>query len=305
MIYGLIRLKKFFKLFLFYLIAAFGILLLWPEVWVGTRFVLPLIPLLSFLFINGAVELISLLGFRVLKIKSQNAIYLTLVALSLLSMNSYGKGALKTLKFDAKGRFGNNYQNYFKLAEWIKKNASPTSVTCCRKGALFYLYSGKYVTGFENTNNVEEEIKYLEKVGTNYVILDHLGYSSTALYLFPAIKKYPNKFKEIVHLKNPDTYLLQFYPHVGYWGQWKNNMRNGFGTFQWVNGMKYEGNWKNNLRSGKGTLFNPNGERLEGVWKNDKLNGMAVLKLPDGKIKEWILYKDNHAVKVYQKTKPQ
>ena len=167
MIYGLFRLKKYFRLFLFYLIASFGILLLWPDVWVGTRFMLPLVPILTFLFINGLIGLINMLGLKVLKIKSQTVIYLVLVALSLATISSYGKKAVQLLEMQANGSFPKPYQSYFQMAEWIKKNAPANSVTCCRKEALFYLYSGKYVTGFANTNDEVKQIKYLKKQGTD------------------------------------------------------------------------------------------------------------------------------------------
>ncbi|MBN2637647.1 MAG: phospholipid carrier-dependent glycosyltransferase [Bacteroidales bacterium] len=303
MIFGLIKLKKYFWLFFFYIVTSFGILLLWPDVWIGTRFMLPLIPLLTFFFINGIVEIITWLGIHILKIKNQTIIYIVLSVLSVISIKSYGNIALYNLKLQAKGRYTNNYQNYFKIAEWIKENAPENSVTSCRKGALFYLHSGKFVTGFDNTENKEDFIKFLEKQGTNYVVLDHLGYSSTARYLFPTIKRYPNKFKKILYLKDPDTYLFQFYPQLGYWGPWKNDKRNGYGSFVWANGMRFEGLWKDNVRSGKGVLINPSGERLEGVWANDKLNGMAVVKTKEGIIKEYVLYKENQPVKIYVKEK--
>jgi len=301
MIYGLFRLKKYSMLLLFYILASFGILLLWPDVWFGTRFMLPLVPLLTFLFINGFIGLINLLGFKVLKIKSQVAIYLVLVALSVASINSYGKHSVELLEKQARGNFQKSYQNYFKMAEWIKKNAPANSVTCCRKNALFYLYSGKYVTGFANTNDEVKQINYLKKRGVDYVVLDHLGYSSTGRYLYPAIKKFPNKFKVIKHIKDPDTYLFKFKPELGYWGQWKNNKRNGFGTFRWENGMRFEGMWKDNVRNGKGILYNPNGQRREGNWENDKLNGTVVVKSKDGKALKWIIYKNNKPIKVYNK----
>ena len=303
MIYGLFRLKKYFKLFLFYLIASFGILLLWPDVWVGTRFMLPLVPLLTFLFINGIIELISILGIKFLKIKNQTVIYLALVVLSIFTINSYGKNAIYYREMQAKSPFPKPYQSYFELAGWIKRNTPANSVTCCRKQALFYLYSGKYVTGFANTDNVVKEIEYLEKRGTDYVVLDHLGYSSTARYLYPAIRRFPDKFKVIKHIKKPDTYLFKFEPKMGYWGHWKNGKREGFGTFRWANGMKFEGMWKNNLRNGKGVLLNPNGQRLEGYWKNDKLNGTAVVKSRDGQVLELIVYKNNKPIKVFNKRK--
>jgi hypothetical protein len=42
------------------------------------------------------------------------------------------------------------------------------------------------------------------------VIIEQLGFSSTAKYLVPAVQKNPDKFEVVYQLKNPDTYLLKF-----------------------------------------------------------------------------------------------
>ena len=39
-----------------------------------------------------------------------------------------------------------------------------------------------------------------------------------------------------------------------YEGEWKDNKRNGHGTYKWSNGDVYEGEWKNNQPNGKGTF---------------------------------------------------
>ena len=44
----------------------------------------------------------------------------------------------------------------------------------------------------------------------DFVVLEQLGYSSTYLYLYPAVQAYPKLFPVAMHLKNPDTYLLRF-----------------------------------------------------------------------------------------------
>ena len=53
-------------------------------------------------------------------------------------------------------------------------------------------------------------LREMVKSGADYVVLDQLGFSSTALYLYPAIQKNPELFYPVVHLTLPDTYLLQF-----------------------------------------------------------------------------------------------
>ncbi|MCP4552383.1 MAG: hypothetical protein GY834_10160 [Bacteroidetes bacterium] len=297
--FGLIKIKKHCYLILFYIIATFGILLLWPTQWFGVRFVLPLIPLLSFLFIVGVVELLTWVGQKVFNIKNQSLIHITIVVFSLLFIKSYGEKPLNKLKQQAKESYKNNFKNYFELATWVKKNTPDSSITVCRKGQLFYLYSKKYVTSYKSTLDKEEQIEHLQNVNADYVVLDQLGYSSTGRYLYPAIKRYPKKFKIIKHLKNPDTYLMKFLPEFGYWGEFKDDKKEGKGTYVWENGQKFEGIWKDNFRNGKGILYYPTGQYLEGIWINDVLEGEVALKSKDDQLIEKSFYKKNVKVKIY------
>lgn len=41
----------------------------------------------------------------------------------------------------------------------------------------------------------------------------------------------------------------------------------------YANGDKYDGNWKNDLKDGDGTYWGANGNIYEGQWKDDKYNG--------------------------------
>ena len=173
----------------------------------------------------------------------------------------------------------------------------------CRKGQLFYLYGNRWVTGFKNTLDKEELIDRLVEKEVTHVVLDQLGYSSTSRYLYPAIKKYPGKFKVIHQLKNPDTYIMKFNPDMGYTGEWNGDKKSGQGTFRWPNGMSYEGHWKNNKRTGQGTFKWPNKQVFEGEWLEDKRNGAGKLTMPDGSYMVGTWTKDvlNGSVKLYDK----
>ena len=61
-----------------------------------------------------------------------------------------------------------------------------------------------------------------------------------------------------------------------YKGQWKNNMRNGYGVNIWPDNAKFEGFWKNNKANGKGTFYHTNGDVIEGNWIDDKLSGFGT-----------------------------
>ena len=300
MLLGLKKLKKFNELIFFYLMATFGILLLWPEVWFGIRFLVPLIPLLTFLFINGVVEIIMWAGQKILKIKNQTAIHIAIVVFSIIGMKSYAEKPLDKLKRQAKGTYVGKFNNYFEMAIWVRENTPKESVTCSRKGQLFYLYSNRYVTGYKSTFDKEDLVQYLIDAEVDYVVMEQLGYSSTGRYLYPAINRYPEKFKVIKHLKDPDTYLMEFLPDLGYWGEWKDDKKNGHGTYAWTNGQKFEGIWKDGARNGEGILHFPNGQQLEATWTNDILNGEAILRSKEGKVIERSIFKNNVKVKVLE-----
>lgn len=103
-----------------------------------------------------------------------------------------------------------NYQNFFKIAEEVRKQVPPTTVVCSRKPELFYMFGKTAVTMYAWTDNEQELIKGLIDSNVEYVVLEQLGFSSTARYLYPAIQKNPDLFPIAMHLKNPDTYLLRF-----------------------------------------------------------------------------------------------
>lgn len=83
-----------------------------------------------------------------------------------------------------------------------------------------------------------------------------------------------------------------------YNGQWKDGLRNGYGTFSWNNGDVYKGNWvedkrhgageytwhdgskykgnySHGIRSGYGIYFYTNGTIYEGTWQNNLKHGIA------------------------------
>jgi len=81
------------------------------------------------------------------------------------------------------------------------------------------------------------------------------------------------------------------FPFVGgtsYKGQWRDDMREGFGTEVNPDGTKYEGEWSNNKKNGKGTIFVKQGKRsvrtYVGSWLDGYMNGNGVYYYPNGDI---------------------
>ena len=81
-----------------------------------------------------------------------------------------------------------------------------------------------------------------------------------------------------------------------YYGDWKNNKKEGFGCSV-VNGIVYyEGDWSENVPDGEGVLNNMDGEmRYEGKWEN----GLCHIKEND-----WFDYVTNKIIKKSDDSKP-
>ncbi len=198
--YGMWKLKKYKFLIMAYLAGTFAILFLWPDVWVGVRFLLPAVPFLIISMVNGVqCLLVILVPLRAQKILIWLPILLIIPFLPLL----------KPLHEKAKAKLSANWANYFALAKWADDKLDQNTVIACRKPMLFYLYANTYTVNYKYTEDDQELIDNLVDKQVDYVILDQLGFSSTYRYLLPAIQNNPGRFKLIEKRTNPDTYLLQ------------------------------------------------------------------------------------------------
>jgi len=58
----------------------------------------------------------------------------------------------------------------------------------------------------------------------------------------------------------------------------------GFGTYTWASGqVMYEGHWRKGLKEGHGTYHWLNGNSWSGMFSKDKMNGYGVYKAKNGK----------------------
>jgi hypothetical protein len=198
-IWALFRFKKYRALLLSLFVGTFGILLLWPEVWFGVRFIMPLIPFILLLGVYGIYQV--LLQYNL----NPKIMYSVIAVIFLLNFNAYSD-------FNKKSKTGypRAYTNYFSLAAWANKNSNPEDIFIARKPQFFYLFSNRQVNKYKYTPDDKELLKDLERRNAKYVVIEQLGYGSTARYLVPAVQKNISRFQIVKQIKNPDTYLLKF-----------------------------------------------------------------------------------------------
>jgi len=195
--FGLWKLKNYRWFFVAYLVLNIGVLLIWHP-GNGVRYVWPLVPVLYFIFFYAIYVVINMI------IKNSKVVYLFYV---LILFSFSGLENLHTL---AKQDYNLAYKNYFQIAKEVKKLNKKDLMVICRKPGMFHYYSGTYVDNYLFSTDPKEVIDDLTYKNADFVVLEHLGYGSTGRYLFPAINTYQQKFNIVLHLKNPDTYLLKY-----------------------------------------------------------------------------------------------
>jgi len=202
---GVWNLGKYKYLFGSYIIFNMGILLLW-HTGNGVRYVWPLAGFIAFTSFYGIYILISK---RVLKNK-QGASYKYL-GLFFLVLSLFSFSEIKKIEKQADSKLNPAYENYFRIARELKKQPdSENYLVVCRKPSLFSYYSNTRTMNYPYSLDDKVIIQKIIDTGADLVVLEQLGYSSTPRYLLPAIQKNQELFQTVMHLKNPDTYLLWF-----------------------------------------------------------------------------------------------
>ncbi|KAI7793500.1 MORN repeat-containing protein 3 [Triplophysa rosa] len=80
-------------------------------------------------------------------------------------------------------------------------------------------------------------------------------------------------------------------PSAFYEGHWSKDQRAGWGRMEYENGDVYEGQWLEDKHHGQGVLFLANGNRYVGMWRDGKKNGRGkFLYLDRGQLYEgfWV-----------------
>ena len=293
---GIWRFKPFRLFFILYIGCTLIILLNWPQVWVGTRFIFHLIPIFLFYIFYAAS---SILTEYVLK-EDQRTKFIPVVIV--LVIVAFYWPSIRHLNRFAKSDWPPHYNQFIETAKWAKQNLGNEAVISSRKPTFFHMYSNSYVSSYMQTSNHIELIEHLKKNRVTHVVIDRLGYTSTNAFLIPTVKKYPKKFVSINRIgeKGSETILLEFRPELGYEGEVDDqNQPNGFGKYTWEKDRFFEGNWINGKRNGKGILHLPDGRTIQGEWTNDKIEGEAIVTDANGSIH--VLYKNNRPVRILNK----
>jgi len=98
--------------------------MLWPQVWYGIRFMLPIIPLMQFFAILGVYKTLKWMFPN--QVRLQTSPHFAILFTLLLIPQVVG---IKKLQAKKENDHPKNWNNYFKMAEWTKNNL-PDAKAC-------------------------------------------------------------------------------------------------------------------------------------------------------------------------------
>lgn len=189
-----------------YLLAFLGICVLWPRVWAGVRFVVPVIPLLILCLLTG---LWALLG-CVTRGRGERVREGGLIGL--VAVMSVGFVLVDRVEAARDREYPPDWKSYFEAARWVRSHTDPQSVIICRKPYLFFLASDRRSLGYHFSRDTEEVLSGFEEAGATHVAVDQFFWTGTsAQYLVPTILAHPDRFEVIFATEQePQTIVVRF-----------------------------------------------------------------------------------------------
>ena len=194
-IYGWIRRLRRARVAELFLPLYLGLILLWPAVWSGERFLLPVLGLMLFYAGDGLVRAVGRTPrTRLLTGAAAAALLVLLAAPGLATATRFG------LACNGAYRQGQRYacvdpatQQFYALAEWAGQALPADAKVLSRKPRLFYVMSGLQGRNYPMASTTEALLAAADSAGARWVVLDQLG-GLAQRYLAPALLQRPRAF---------------------------------------------------------------------------------------------------------------
>ncbi len=172
--YALRREAKLINIYVLFYILAY---LIWPDVWMSSRFMVPIAPILALYAVRGIYGLC-------LKFELGRRGALAF-CIAVLLTNSY---ALSLFVVRERG-YTPLWANYIQCAIWCAHNTEPDDIIVCRKPFFFNIFSDRKTLSYPFTQDHQEMREFLDKWEADYIIVDYFGgpTGTTELYVLPVL----------------------------------------------------------------------------------------------------------------------
>ena len=185
-----------------YLVIYLAVYLMWPDVWMSERFMIPVAPFLAIYLFAGCRRIIRYFEAKHL------AVVILCAALVLTNVYSLAEWTRR-----ARG-YPPGWSEYLETAQWVREYTPEQSVVMCRKPFMFYLFSNRKTIAYPFTRDGEVMRKHLADSRPDYIILEDFGggTSTTEVYLVPVLKEMLAYLDNVYATGEPVNMVLKFTP---------------------------------------------------------------------------------------------
>jgi 4-amino-4-deoxy-L-arabinose transferase-like glycosyltransferase len=173
-----------------------GLILVWPAVWGGDRFALPLYPL-AFLYAAVAIRVVAA------KVPSPGGQLIGVAALLVLLLPAGGNwmdGRQQTQECATSVRangpwacYGSRVGYFVMAASWIREGLPADAAVLTRKPRHFYALSGRPSRAFPFSELAQAQLDLADEIGARYILLDRWDGLATR-YVGGAVRERPGAF---------------------------------------------------------------------------------------------------------------
>lgn len=173
-----------------------GLLLVWPAVWSGERFLLPALPFLLFYAGDGIVRLTRMVTRNGARVPAAVAALLVVVFGIPATVQAARVGAQCNALYRAGDKFAclpDQYKDFYHIAEVSKRVLPENAAVLSRKARSFYIIGGLAGRQYPLSNDPARFFSEAAEAHARYVVFDGLDGLAQA-YLAPVLLKKPNAF---------------------------------------------------------------------------------------------------------------
>ncbi len=173
-----------------------GLLLVWPAVWSGERFLLPALPFLLFYAGDGLVRLTRMVARNAARVPAAVAAVLVVGFGMPATSQAIDVGRTCMALYRAGDKYAclpEQYKQYYRIAELAPRLLPQHSAVLSRKARSFYIISGLAGRQYPLSDDPRKFFEEAARAGARYVVYDQLDGLSQA-YLAPVLLKRSNAF---------------------------------------------------------------------------------------------------------------
>lgn len=190
-----------------YALAGGLLLLAWPQLWAGDRFLVPLLPLLVVYLFFGLDWLGGRLKWRRLALAgTAGLVVLNAGAVAVRAARTVPDN-LRWLRGDVYAGYSQDWRRYFEVLDWVRENVAPDKVVLARKPEFVWLWTGRQSLCYPFTDDRARVRAAVNRA--DFILFDNFQWTRTTRdFLNPVLQEDPSRYPVVLETEPPQFYLL-------------------------------------------------------------------------------------------------